>query len=33
MMISFFDRVEKTVGKGENAGYQTFSPFPTFFFF
>ena len=22
MMISLFDRVENTVGKGENAGYQ-----------
>ena len=35
-MISLYDRVENTVGKGENAGYQhfllflpAFSPFPT----
>ena len=27
MMISLFDRVENTAGKGENAGYQPFSPF------
>ena len=32
MMISLFDKVENTVGKGENAGYQQFSPFPTVFF-
>ena len=32
MMISLFDRVENTVGKGENAGYQpAFSSFPTLF--
>ena len=31
MMISLFDKVENTVGKGENAGYQQFSPFPTVF--
>ena len=31
IMISLFDRVENTVGKGENAGYQPFSPFPTLF--
>ena len=29
MMISLLDRIEKTVGKGENAGYQHFFPFPT----
>ena len=28
MMISLFDRVENTVGKGENAGYQHFLLFP-----
>ena len=27
----FHDRVEKIVGKGESAGYQHFSPFPTMF--
>ena len=28
-MVQFFsDRVESIVGKGENAGYQYFSPFP-----
>ena len=32
MMISFFARVENTVGKGENAGYQHFLFFPTMFF-
>ena len=26
-----FDRVEHIVGKGENAGYQHFLPFPTMF--
>ena len=31
VMISLLDRVENTVGKGENAGYQHFSPFPTVF--
>ena len=31
MMISVFDRVEKIIGKEENAGYQQFSPFPTMF--
>ena len=31
MKISFFDRVENTVGKGENAGYQHFLLFPTLF--
>ena len=31
IMISVFDRVENIVGKGENAGYQHFSPFPTMF--
>ena len=30
-MISLFDRVENTVGKGENAGYQYFLLFPQFF--
>ena len=25
MMISHFDRVENTVGKGENAGYRSFA--------
>ena len=29
--ISVFDRVENNVGKGENAGYQHFSPFSTVF--
>ena len=28
MTISLFDRVENTVGKGENAGYQHFLFFP-----
>ena len=28
MMISLFDRVENTVEKGENAGYQHFLLFP-----
>ena len=31
MMISLFDRLEKTVGKGENAGSPAFSPFATVF--
>ena len=31
MMISRFDRVENTVGKGENAGYQHFLLFPQSF--
>ena len=31
MMIALLNRVENTVGKGENAGYQQFSPFPTVF--
>ena len=31
MTISLFDRLEKTVGKGENAGYQHFLLFPVFF--
>ena len=31
MMISHFDGVENIVVKGENAGYQHFSPFPTLF--
>ena len=29
--ISLFDRVENTVGKGENAGYQHFLLFPQYF--
>ena len=32
MTISPVDRVENTAEKGENAGYQHFSPFPTMFF-
>ena len=28
MMISLFDRVKNTAGKGENAGYQHFLLFP-----
>ena len=28
MMVFVFDRVENTVGKGENAGYQHFLLFP-----
>ena len=28
LMISVFNRVENTVGKGENAGYQHFLLFP-----
>ena len=31
MMISLLDRVENTVGKGENAGYQHFLLFPKCF--
>ena len=31
MMISLFDRVESTMGKGENAGYQHFLLFPQCF--
>ena len=31
MTISFFDRVENNVGKGENAGYQHFLLFPQCF--
>ena len=31
MMISLFDRLENTVGKGENAGYQHFLFFPQCF--
>ena len=31
MMISLFDRVENTVGKGENAGHQHFLLFPQCF--
>ena len=31
MMISLFDGVENTVGKGENAGYQHFLLFPQCF--
>ena len=31
MMISLFDRVENTEGKGENAGYQHFLLFPQCF--
>ena len=31
MMISLYDRVENTVGKGENAGYQHFLLFPQCF--
>ena len=30
-MISLFERAEKTVGKGENAGYQHFLLFPQCF--
>ena len=30
-MISVFDWAENIVGKGENAGYQHFFPFPTMF--
>ena len=31
MIISFFDRVENIVGKGENAGHQHFLLFPQCF--
>ena len=31
MTISLFNRVENTVGKGENDGYQHFLLFPQFF--
>ena len=31
MTISLFDRVENSVGKGENADYQHFHPFRVFF--
>ena len=31
MMQSFFDRIENTVGKSENAGYQHILLFPTMF--
>ena len=31
MMISLFDSLENTVGKGENAGYQHFLLFPQCF--
>ena len=31
VMISLLDRVENTVGKGENAGYQHFLLFPQCF--
>ena len=31
VMIYLFDRVENTVGKGENAGYQHFLLFPQCF--
>ena len=31
MMISLYGRVEKNVGKGENAGYQHFLLFPQCF--
>ena len=31
MMISLFDMLENTVGKGENAGYHYFLLFPQFF--
>ena len=31
MMISAFDRVEKILGKGENAGHHHFSSFHTMF--
>ena len=30
-MLSLCYRLENIVGKGENAGYQHFSPFPTMF--
>ena len=31
MMISLYDRVENTLGKGENVGYQHFHLFPQCF--
>ena len=31
MIISVFDKVENSVGKGENAGYQHFFVFPQCF--
>ena len=31
MMISLFDKLENTVGKVENAGYQHFLLFPQYF--
>ena len=31
LIISVFYRVENIVGKGENAGYQHFFPFPQYF--
>ena len=31
LAISFFDKVENTVGKGENAGHQHFLLFPQWF--
>ena len=31
MLISLFDKVENTMGKGENAGYQHFLLFPQCF--
>ena len=31
MIISLFDEIENTVGKGENAGYQHFLLFPQCF--
>ena len=31
MIVSLLDRVENTVGKGENAGYQHFLLFPQCF--
>ena len=31
MLISLLDRVENTVGRGENAGYQHFLLFPQYF--
>ena len=31
MVISTFDGIENIVGKGENAGYQTFPLFPQYF--
>ena len=31
MTISLFDKVENTMGKGQNAGYQHFLLFPQYF--